>query len=514
MMKYPKTYKDINTGRQKLDEWLKINYIDFYNYIIKIYSSDIKEALYMFYNHIDKRPVCKICGKPVKFFGYSKGFGVYCCAKCAQNDPDVRQKFNKTCIYKFGEDFKLKFIKKGKETKKSLYGDSKYNNTDKAKLTNLERYGVDNCMKINVFKEKSKKTCLEKYGKEYYFKSESFNNKRKKFLEKSKKTCLEKYGYEFAIQNNDVKQKISETCLEKYGVMWNCMRDEAHNSHNFNSGPNENFAQLLDKYNIKYDREFCVNDKIFDFKINNILIEINPWPTHNSNWNPYKNSGIDINYHHNKTLLGVNKGFRVINIWDWDEPEKIVKSLIIKEKIYARNCIVKEVNKKDTYKFISEYHLQGNCRGQKILLGLYYNNQLIQIMTFGKPRYNKNYQYELLRLCTKFNYIILGGSEKLFAYFIKNYNPDSIISYCDNSKFLGGIYKKLGFKLKINSLPSIHWYNGKTKQHITDNLLRQRGVNQLFGVNYDKNTNNETIIKSMGFVQIYDSGQSTWIYKK
>lgn len=30
-------------------------------------------------------------------------------------------------------------------------------------------------------------------------------------------------------------------------------------------------------------------------------------------------------------------------------------------------------------------------------------------MTFGKPRYNKNYEYELLRYCS--NYSVIGGVE-------------------------------------------------------------------------------------------------------
>ena len=93
-------------------------------------------------------------------------------------------------------------------------------------------------------------------------------------------------------------------------------------------------------------------------------------------------------------------------------------------------------------------------------------------MTFGKPRYNKNYEYELIRYCSSKK--VVGGAEKLFNYFIKTYNPKSIISYCDWSKFNGNVYSKLGFKYKSYSICK-HWYNTKTKKHITDNLLRQRG---------------------------------------
>ena len=148
----------------------------------------------------------------------------------------------------------------------------------------------------------------------------------------------------------------------------------------------------------------------------------------------------------------------------------------------------------------------------KLIFGLYYNGELIEIMSFGKPRYNKKYEYELLRLCTKFEYNVIGGSEKLFKYFINNYNPTSIISYCDNSKFKGNVYKTLGFELKNYGTPSKHWYNDKLKLHITDNLLRQRGFDQLFKTKYGKGVSNEQLMRNNKFVEIYDAGQSVWVW--
>ena len=158
------------------------------------------------------------------------------------------------------------------------------------------------------------------------------------------------------------------------------------------------------------------------------------------------------------------------------------------------------------------YHFQNNCNNQKIILGLYYLDELVQIISFGKPRYNKNYEWELYRLCSHHKYIIIGGAEKLFKYFINNYNPSSIISYCDNSKFKGDIYKKLGFIMKNPGSPSKHWYNDKLKLHITDNLLRQRGFDQLFKTKYGKGVSNEQLMRDNKFVEIYDAGQSVWVW--
>ena len=111
-------------------------------------------------------------------------------------------------------------------------------------------------------------------------------------------------------------------------------------------------------------------------------------------------------------------------------------------------------------------------------IGLFQSEQLVQVMTFGRPRYNKSYEYELLRLCSHDCYAVVGGAEKLFKYFIKAYKPQSIISYCDTSKFTGDVYYRLGFTLKQQTKPNKIW--SKSSDKVTDNLLRQRGFDQLF----------------------------------
>ena len=131
-------------------------------------------------------------------------------------------------------------------------------------------------------------------------------------------------------------------------------------------------------------------------------------------------------------------------------------------------------------------------------------------MTFGKPRYNGKYQYELLRYCSSTH--VIGGAEKLFNHFIKQYNPQSVISYCDLSKFTGDIYKKLGFILKDVTIGK-HWYNINTYKHILDSSLRMKGFDLLFGDEYGcfrKGTDNEELMRAHGFVEIYDAGQTTY----
>lgn len=280
------------------------------------------------------------------------------------------------------------------------------------------------------------------------------------------------------------------------------------------SGPNECFARKLDTAKIPYEREYCLERKLFDFKINDCLIEIDPTFTHNSTFTPFKyNKPLDKYYHASKTELANRYGMRCIHIFDWDSEDKIITLLTNnRTTIYARQCLVQEVDRDIAKTFINRYHLQGYAKSS-IMLGLYYKDDLISIMTFGKPRYNKNYEYELIRYCTSTN--VIGGSEKLLSHFIKEYNCKSIISYCDLSKFSGHTYERLGFTIIRKGSPSKHWYNPKTKEHYTDNLIRQRGFSQIINGKLAKNdiqetSNNRTLMLANGFVEIYDCGQRTY----
>lgn len=114
-----------------------------------------------------------------------------------------------------------------------------------------------------------------------------------------------------------------------------------------------------------------------------------------------------------------------------------------KQSVGARHCEIREVDKATEIQFLNNNHFQGYVKSDTAL-GLYYNNELVEIMTFGKARYSKKYQKELIRLCSSM--AVVGGAKKLFNYYVKNFQPESIVSYCDLSKFTGEVYAQLGFK--------------------------------------------------------------------
>lgn len=574
-MKIPEFYK-LATNQWNPKHFAR-HYPEFYNWLEPQYpfAKSFQEKIYCYLHNIDKRPVCPTCGGELKFSSVRKGYIQYCSKKCSAQSlvtkekikntnlkrygvtnnlhiPEVEQKIKAHLIEKFGVDnsFKSKeCMHKARKTCLEKYGVEWYAQTEASKErfknTCLEKFGTEHPQQSNAIKEKTKNTFIEKYG---YDALGSIPEIRKKitntcqekygvdsymqtqeFREKSKNTCRKKYGVDFVSQSAEIQAKISEsklrnygdanytnrekakqTCLEKYSVEWPCMRQEARKFKS-DSKPNKKFEKILETNKISYEREFSIHSKSYDFKIGQTLVEINPFATHNSTWGLY-GKPINKEYHLEKTNLAKANGYKCIHVWDWDDANKIVDLLKEKTSIYARKCELHIVNKKELDSFLDDHHLQGTCKGQKIALGLYYEHELVQVMTFGKPRYNKNYEYELLRLCTKAGYAVIGGAQKLFKHFIDEYKPNSIISYCDNSKFTGTIYTNLGFTLLSKGTPSKHWYNGKI--HITDNMLRKLGYDKIFNANYGKGTSNEQLMLEHKFVEIYDCGQSAYVYTK
>lgn len=411
---------------------------------------------------------------------------------------EVQEKARKTCIERYGVDHISKI-----DTVK-----------EKIKQTNLERYGVEYGLQSDSIKEKGIKTSLKKYGTRHPMQSEELKIKRKELN-------VKRYGVSTNLKLPEIQEKIKQTNLEKYGVPYYCMTDKCiqANGHII-SKSNRAFAEYIkNDFDINSEFEFHIRHNSYDIHISdsNILIEINPTYTHNSTIGPifgnHQKDPLSFDYHLHKTQLAQENGYHCIHIFDWDSWKKIINIINPnKKKIYARDCrLIYDISQKECNDFLNNYHLQGTCRGQSIRLGLYYNDELVQVMTFGTPRYNKKYKWELLRYCSHPNYIITGGSQKLFKYFVKYFKPESIISYCDRAKFSGNVYNHLGFNLHHSTGPTPHWFNGET--HITDALLRQRGFDQLFKTNYGKGTSNEELMILHGFVKIYDCGQNVYIWK-
>ena len=126
------------------------------------------------------------------------------------------------------------------------------------------------------------------------------------------------------------------------------------------------------------------------------------------------------------------------------------------KKVYARNCTIKQISNKEASVLNNSNHFQ-NHRDARLTYSLFYKNELIQLMSFSK---HKKYEWEIIRSCSKANYLIVGGVSRLFTQFIRDNNPNQIFSYCDYNKFTGISYEKLGMKFVGNTVPDMKYIIG------------------------------------------------------
>lgn len=217
---------------------------------------------------------------------------------------------------------------------------------------------------------------------------------------------------------------------------------------------------------------------------------------------------ISRNYHLNKSIKVEELGYKLIHIFEdtWETRKDIIKSRILSllgksKKIYAKHCTIEELS--ECREFLDTNHLQGYCTSS-INIGLFNNGELVAAMTFGTPRFNNTYKYELIRYCSKLGYTVVGGASKLLKYFRDKY-PGSIISYGNRMWGIPSIYKILGFRFIGFSEPNYRYYKGI---HSLSRYQCQK--HKLVSEGYDSNKTESEIMKERGYLRVYDCGNSIW----
>lgn len=138
---------------------------------------------------------------------------------------EIKNKIKQTCINKYGVEYSIQneeIQNKKINTNVNRYGTpfptQNIEIKNKIKQTCLDKYGTSSPLASNEIKEKIYKTKELKYGNGKY-------NNRKKYKQK----CLEIYGFDNPLKNNDIKEKIKLTNLNKYGHEYAIQNNEIFN---------------------------------------------------------------------------------------------------------------------------------------------------------------------------------------------------------------------------------------------------------------------------------------------
>ena len=179
-------------------------------------KTPVYEIYYRLKNNLKKRPVCIICGKPVK---YTSGhYAKFCSKECQYSDlgkkitKEIKIKSN---LEKYGVEHtsQLKEVT-DKRTK------SRADHVDKiqqhVRESLYKKYGAYDVMHIPHILQKIKDTNLKKFGVE--FPLQQLKKENSEIYQKISQTCINKFGVDSSLKNKEVREKIKQTNIQKYGV--------------------------------------------------------------------------------------------------------------------------------------------------------------------------------------------------------------------------------------------------------------------------------------------------------
>jgi len=450
---------------------------------LKKYNVQPKD-FYLFINNMEQ-PYC-ICGKEAK---YIRGKFLSSCSdkKCAYKIASEKTKNNPLNIERL-EKQKKETIKKNIERKEQIKRE----------------------------KEKEKNDIISFYG--FYPKGtlSNYENMNKEFLENN---FIEKGS--FLIEEATEYFSCSVSYIDKMKSKLNIQVKNKRKTQPIENRINEIFDYIF----LERTREIIKPLELDLYsKEHKIAIEYNGLMFHShgiSKHSKFNNPKDEPKKHLNKTLLCQDKNIQLLHIFENEFTNPISKSIWvsminlkigkIKDKIPARKCVVKEVPTKEAKEFINKNHLQGYSNA-KIKIGLYFDSKLVSIMTFGKPRYNKEYQYELIRFCSLKDTIVQGAGSKLLKAFERMFNPESLISYANLRWSQGNFYEKVGFDFLRSTSPNFFYF--KENGYILESRVKfqKHKLDKILEV-YDKNKTATENMYLNGYRKIYDCGNNVYIKK-
>lgn len=226
----------------------------------------------------------------------------------------------------------------------------------------------------------------------------------------------------------------------------------------------------------------------------------------------------DKKYHLNKTNKVREKGYRLIHIndseWNFYKPilcDLISKTLgVVKERVYARKCKIRELSAIETKEFLEKNHLQGYIPS-KYRYGLFWNGKLVSVMTFSKPRFGGVAEYELCRFSNLIGVSVLGGFSKLLSHFVKKLSPNTIISFCDIAHFSGKIYEDNGFKLINVSPPNYKYFTKRDYILHSRNKFQKHKLSRILE-KYDPSLTEYENMRENNYHRIWDCGNYVYLF--
>lgn len=312
----------------------------------------------------DSIPVCcVVCGKPLKG---SSLVGVrpdrcykFCSVSCQRKDKETSEKRIKTSLEKYGKQNPM-------QSKEVLA---------RRDAANVEKYGsIENWKAVCHSKIRSQK--LES-------KLEGFNKKGIELV-----TPIDEF-----VNTAGLHKQYTYKCLN-CGCVWESTIVQPHllfcpsclQNHK-SSGENE-LKRLLNKYETStpiYNSKKIITPKELDiyYPNLNLAFEYNGSRFHSLN---YSYNRIDDFYHQNKTIDCLNKGIRLIHVYDFElqklssNVENFLENILNSHEKVIQNPTFTHISQSEYYQFILQYDMNFYHNYANEYYGLHSDNVLIAVV--------------------------------------------------------------------------------------------------------------------------------------
>lgn len=491
------------------DIWSDIN--DFINNNPVLLDLPYKEKVWCFINKQTTKPICRECTNLVKFKkSISEGYQPYCSPKCSQISEAKYELARKTTLERYGVEHATqsqKIQEKIKETMLERYGvDNIFKDVDYIQTKMIEKYGVKSPLQVPEIKEKWMNNNLEKYGYTTNLQCEEIRGKSNI---KRKEMFLEKYSHlKFIKIDGDELTIHCDNCNNDYDISRSllhyrhddkliyCTNCNPINSHISQAEKRiqDHITEVLPNENIINNDRAILGGKELDIYIpsKKLAIEFNGLIWHSDKY-------VEDDYHINKSQRCLEQSIFLIHIFEDETMKKMDNVLsiinhrlgITPNRIYARKTIVKRIQVTEARDFINKNGIAGYDHSG-IRIGLFYNDELISVMTFNQNE--NNLDYTMNQFVCKLNYHVVGGFSKLLSFFKEKYEYKNIFSYSDIRMFSGDVFKVNGFILNKIFEPDYLYFGG-----------RKRLSKVEIEVDGEVSTNE---------YKIYDCGKKEWLLTK
>ena len=509
-------------------------------------SLSYQVQLFHYVHNITFVPSCVVC--KTQSTRWTKKWGRYtkhCSNRCRALDPEVEAVRIQTCIERYGHDKSLSIpehAEKSRSTSLVRHGTAFPFQNENIQESALTAYKVNHEHDLDYRSRQSKLSLANKYaggdtsitfGK-MFATDEYIQQRRSSFLQNwLPKRLADISGQSIPLfdlnQYTNRFQLLPWKCIQCNTEFVDCIRD--------GKDPRCSTCYPLNATSWNQDDVAqYIRNLVPDVVIGNRQIigplELDIYSPHHSiaveynglYWHSEHSPGNNItkDYHLTKTEMCSAKGIRLIHIFEdeWINNKPIVQSILSsvfggpKAVLYARKCNIKHIDAVTCNKFLKENHLQGADRAS-VRLALEINNTIVSVMTFGKSRFDKSCQWELIRFCNALNTSVVGGASRLFKHFIANYKPESISTYSDRRWFTGEVYNSLGFKF-IGYTPPNHFYVNKRTgcaERFNRMGFQKHKLASKLDV-YDPGITELANMKNNGYGRIWDCGNFKFIWKQ